>query len=73
MITEHMQLNSYRDAQVWAAQMGLDTPEQEERVAAWIWAAKPGYGCTWAGFQEFNQEVLESDEFWEIAEPGSTG
>jgi len=73
MITESMRLNSARDADLWASQMGLDTEEQEERVSDWIWNSKPEIGCTWEEFQEFNQEVLESEEFWEIAEPGSTG
>jgi hypothetical protein len=73
MITDGMKLQSYRDAQTWAANMGLDSDEQIERVAAWIWGAKPEYGCTWAEFQEANADVLDSDEFWEIAEPGSTG
>lgn len=66
MITEFMTLNSVSDARVWSAQMGLSAA-QEERVAEWIWDAKPEYGCTWAEFQAANEEILESKLFWDIA------
>lgn len=68
MITEHMQLNSASDADVWAAQLGLETAEQEARVSDWIWNAKPHIGCTWAEFEAANAETLESERFWKIAE-----
>ena len=67
MITENMQLDSTRDAKTWAAQFGLECEAQEQRVADWIWKNKPSYGCTYAEFQAANSEVLESEEFWEIA------
>mgnify|MGYP001765265935 CR=1 FL=1 len=67
MITEFMTLNSTRDAHQWASDMGLECDAQIDRVANWIWDNKPSYGCTWAEFQEANSEVLESEEFWEIA------
>ena len=67
MITECMQLNSYRDAQQWASDFGLECDAQEERVADWIWDNKPEIGCSWSEFQDANSGVLESEEFWEIA------
>ena len=67
MITEMMTLTTYRDAQQWASDFGLECDAQQERVAAWIWENKPEPNCTWADFQAANADVLESEEFWEIA------
>lgn len=67
MITKNMTLQSTRDAQQWASDMGLECDAQINRVAHWIWQNKPAYGCTWAEFQEANEDALESEEFWEIA------
>lgn len=67
MMTNAMQLTTYRDAQVWAQQFGLECDAQEERVADWIWENKPEPGCTWEDFQAAHADTLESEEFWEIA------
>ena len=67
MITENMELDSRRDAQQWASDFGLECDAQEERVADWIWRNKPEIGCTWGEFQMENLDVLESDQFWDIA------
>ena len=66
MITDHMTLNSARDADIWAGQFGLECEAQENRVSGWIWNNKPHLGCTWEEFQEANADVLESEEFWDI-------
>jgi hypothetical protein len=67
MITDAMQLTTFRDAQLWAQQFGLECAAQEARVADWIWESKPKQGCTWADFRDAHAEVFESDEFWMIA------
>jgi len=67
MITESMQLNSYRDAQQWASDLGDLTAAQQERVADWIWDNKPEIGCTYEDFCEQNADEWDGEKFWEIA------
>jgi hypothetical protein len=49
MIHSHMALRSEADAMVWVQNLGIDfTPGEALRLAAWIWQAKPHYGCRYA-------------------------
>lgn len=65
MITEHMQLNTARDAATWAANLGLNNDAEVERVSMWLWENKPFIGCTYA---EHPIASLSLEQFWDIAE-----
>ena len=63
MITDHMELTTYRDAQHWANEILTDadhTDADEERLAAWIWEHKSGPRCSYA---EHPISTLDEDAF----------
>lgn len=70
MITPHMTLQSTRDAHIWASEFGLSSSDEIDNVARWIWENKPYIGCAFAEFESANAEILESEEFWDIANGG---
>jgi len=65
MITDNMTLNSKNDAKQWASDFGLETDEQEKKLAEWIWSNKPSVGCT---KKEHPVSGLSEKDFWEIVE-----
>jgi len=65
IITESMELITYKDAQQWASSFGIESDAGIEKLAEWIWANKVGYRDS---FSKHPVSQLNDVDFWNIVE-----